>query len=530
MTATAALPTHPLELLEECWPHVRFYDKQLEIIRSAFTDDETWVCAGNKLGKDFVAGFVVLAFFLTRRPCRVVCTSVKDDHLDVLWGEIGTFVETSRVPLDHREGGPLIVNQRLIRRVGDDGKECKKSYVKAVVASPDKVHGMQGHHLPRGPDYRPMTMFLTDESSGVPSDYYVMAQSWQHCLFGFGNPWTCDNEFRWAFKGNPATGEKGGDIPRDPADPTKGYERRTFSLGAEDSPNVKFARWEMGAGREPSNRIVVPGVKDWREYQRDRRRLSPSQQVVKLDGQFYEGAFDKLFPPDWLGHAEQLAFDLDNSGKKRTARGMGVDPAEGGDDCAWNVVDEFGVLEQVVYKTPDTSVIPRQTLALLKKWRLDPGACVFDRGGGGKQHVDALRASGVPVRALGFGAAKKAEPQYLKQFPDQRHEETELADAYTTRRCEMYDRLSMRLNPAGRHGGFGIPRRMTETHRQLAVFPRVYDGAGRLYLPPKQRKPGQKMLTEKTLVELLGCSPDEADSLALAVWAMENPARVLEVG
>src|SRR5262245_18453716 len=95
----------PLEIGRKLWPNVYFYDKQREIIYSTFWNRMTVVPAGNELGKDFVAAFIALVFFLTRKPCRIVTTSSKDQHLRVLWGEINRYISTSAVPLDSRKGG-----------------------------------------------------------------------------------------------------------------------------------------------------------------------------------------------------------------------------------------------------------------------------------------------------------------------------------------------------------------------------------------------------------------------------------------
>jgi hypothetical protein len=40
----------PFKLAKMCWPHVSFYAKQREIIRSVEDNDETFVSAGNMLG------------------------------------------------------------------------------------------------------------------------------------------------------------------------------------------------------------------------------------------------------------------------------------------------------------------------------------------------------------------------------------------------------------------------------------------------------------------------------------------------
>lgn len=211
----------PLKFAALNWPNITFYRQQQEIIYSVVDNRETVVVAGNQLGKDFVAGFIVLWFFLSRRPCRIITTSAKDDHLRVLWGEIGNYVSTSKYPLKYepkagRHSG-LIVNQREIKRVLDDQEE-NISYVRGMVASQDRLAAMQGHHATPYPGtieakYNlPLSMFVCDEASSVPDGYYTMADTWAKRMLIFGNPWPCDNFFKHAVKGNPATKDPGGDL------------------------------------------------------------------------------------------------------------------------------------------------------------------------------------------------------------------------------------------------------------------------------------------------------------------------------
>ena len=54
----------PLKCKQMLWPNISFYDKQKDMILSVRDNKETIVTAGNMLGKDFVAGFIVLWFFL----------------------------------------------------------------------------------------------------------------------------------------------------------------------------------------------------------------------------------------------------------------------------------------------------------------------------------------------------------------------------------------------------------------------------------------------------------------------------------
>lgn len=200
----------PLKFAAMNWPNVVFYKEQQEIIYSVVENRETVVVAGNKLGKDFVAGFIVLWFFLVRHPCRIITTSAKDDHLRVLWGEINTYIQSSVYPLDYRKGGPLVINQRELRKVVN-GTIHEASYCRGMVASQDKMAAMQGHHA-GGSFLDPHSMFVCDESSSVPDSYYTMADTWMDRALIFGNPWPCDNFFKRAVKGDPRTGVPGGDL------------------------------------------------------------------------------------------------------------------------------------------------------------------------------------------------------------------------------------------------------------------------------------------------------------------------------
>lgn len=189
----------PFALRDRIWPDKDFYDKQQEIIWSVEHNDRTWVPAGNMLGKDFVAGFIVPNNFLRARllgkTARIITTSVKDDHLRVLWGEIGRFVQDATEPLDYRKGGPLVLNHRDIR--WDYKKKCDISYIRGMVS--EKGEGMAGHHA----DY---TLGVIDEASGVDDLVYTQMETWAKVILIFGNPNPTTNFFY--------RGVEAGDVPK----------------------------------------------------------------------------------------------------------------------------------------------------------------------------------------------------------------------------------------------------------------------------------------------------------------------------
>lgn len=155
-------------------------------------------------GKDFVAGFIALGAFLApsvflgtgrlSHEVRVVTTSVKDDHLRVLWGEIGRFIQSCRYPLRREKGGPLVVNHRDLRKmVGPPGEqvECKISYCRGMVS--ERGEGMAGHHAA-------YTLCIADEASGVDDLVYTQQATWARRFLAIGNPNPCENFFRRGVK------------------------------------------------------------------------------------------------------------------------------------------------------------------------------------------------------------------------------------------------------------------------------------------------------------------------------------------
>ena len=528
----------PIKLAKELWPHVYFYREQRQIIYSVWDNDQTVVPAGNMLGKDFVAGFIAVAFFLTRYPCRIVTTSAKDDHLRVLWGEIGRYIQTCKYSLDMRKGGPLLINHQNIRKVLN-GEVCPISYIIGMVASEQTEAAMQGHHcnltaaqIAEGMDpWVPRTLFIADECSSVPDSYWKLAGTWAKRMLAIGNPWPCENFFKFAVKGRPGTEDKGGDLLRPRG---AGFIRKVIKIRAIDSPNIRYALAQKAKGLEPTGIIdgkpLVPGVKDWDEYQKNLLTWDEVQKSVSLDAEFYEGAEVKLFPGNWLTYSEERARELQQSRIKRIPKAMGIDPAEGGDKSAWCIIDEYGVLDLVSMKTPDTNDVVRQTLALMFKHNLKGEAVCFDRGGGGKEHADRLRSMGHHVRTVGFGESVAPDPRRGNFSTKFKVDEKEQRYAYVNRRAEMYGELSEVLNPTARQGqSFAIPSWYPAFRAQLGPIPKKYNAEGRLELPPKNKKDnaGPKVIC---LIDLIGHSPDEADALVLAYHCMTHKPPIRQVG
>jgi hypothetical protein len=171
------------------------------VICWAFAPSPDWSSGEGAQGKDFVAGFISLWFFLSRHPCRVVTTSADGPQLEaVLWGEIRRFIQTSVVPLDSEKGGPIVVNHLHLRKVDPrSGSICGISYIRGRVSA--KGEGMLGHHVAETGDGVPRTLFVADEASGVDDQSYKASETWARRKLVIGNPYPCTNFFKKGVRG-----------------------------------------------------------------------------------------------------------------------------------------------------------------------------------------------------------------------------------------------------------------------------------------------------------------------------------------
>ncbi len=312
--------------------------------------------------------------------------------------------------------------------------------------------------------------------------------------------------------------------------------RRVIKVTAWDSPNVRLALEERAAGLPVSNRIVTPGVLTYEDLCSRLVVWDKIRQTVGLSAEFYEGPGVLLFPPEFLNRAERMADAL--RGQPRRARAIGIDPGEGAEETCQYAIDELGVIAERASLTPDTSVIEGDVLNFAREHGVPSHMVMTDLGGGGRHLACALAKKGFPITTVAFGSPPdldmKRGMHQLKDRKDIREERY----AYVSRRAQMYHELSLLLeldgqgNPLGTvelsldglsprrlHHGFAIPREFTQLRKELAPIPKLMDGEGRYYLPPKD-KPGDEETKKVTLKMLCGSSPNRADALVVAVAKM----------
>lgn len=521
--------TDPCKFTKMCWPDLTLYPKQREVLHSLRDNVQTFVHAGNELGKDFITGLAVVWFYASRTPCRVITSSAGETQLkSVLWGEMKQRIATSQVEF------PWNVTHLNIKQLDTQDKEVPLSYCLGHVTK--SVENFQGHHLDHD---IPRVLGVFDEASGIPDEFYVAAESWAHRILVIGNPLRTTNFFfRICKAGN----------QKDPAAP-KGSKKKLINvihIGAEHSPNVQLGKELAAKGYEGEKGWpnIIPGVLSYTEYLRRKQQWDPIKQQQRLYGHFYEGSDALLYPPDWLDMAEEVYEALfrkyspnlgRNACQKRRAVALGVDPGEGGTDpTCFTVVDQLGVIMQHEVNYRDTMRIAGMIQTYLREYSIPARMCCIDLGGGGKQIADRLAELNVNIRTVAFGGSatsmKDQKPPKNRQKKKQENED--VSKAYKNRRCEMYGLLRDRLNPTINPQSFAIPEELNELRTELACHPLWYDSNGTMCLPPKDRPPHVKHREsdEITIKKLLGHSPNRADSLVLANFAMTKPAKGRKLG
>lgn len=483
----AILATDPLKFISVCWPKMMLYDKQRDVILSVRDNVETFVHAANELGKTRIAAVIAIWWFASRTPARVITSSSSETQLkSILWTEIRSLIASAAYPLPFRV---TTLQVEKLKNVETEETEALDYLIGHVT---NEVENFQGHHLPND---RPRVLAIFDEASGVPDVFFDAADSWAHRKLVIGNPLSTTNFFYRHCRA--------GDVP-DPAG-SSALLRKVIHVSGDDSPNVKAGRRWKELGRAGAPPLLIAGLLTYEEYVRREATWDEVKKTCRLFGHFHEGDASLLFPMTWLDAAMHRRRWDEINALPRYVEAIGLDVAAGGrDKTCWTMVDHRGLIEQIVKDLGNTMEIVGNTLRLLQQYRLPAERVAIDAGGGGKQIADRLHELGYYVQVIGFGESA-TDPQ-----------------AYKNRRAELYGNLRRLLDPERELGPFLLPPLAGELRQELVVLPLQFDSEGRMFLPPKARRPNQATKIP-SIRDLLGRSPDRADSLVLAAWALRQP-------
>lgn len=505
----AQLRRDPIGFYRLCWPDgAGLWSKQRDILESLIDTQETFVPSANVMGKTHAAAAILLWWVSTRFPAQcLVFSSSQIQLLNALIPQAAKLLRSSAVPL-----GLTMRHREICMRQPGSPRMYEEHFVRFHVTR--TLESFQGVHLPGGVD-DPSVLVIFEEASGIDDLFYVPAQTQAHRLLAIANPINNDNFFYRQCEG--------GDLP-DVERPGK-FERRVIPIDGDQSPNVLAGQAWRAKGETGPIPEAVPGVLSYHEYQRSNRNWDEAKKCVHLHGRFYKGGELSLFRPDWLDAAEDIWRDLQKV-KRGPVFWLGVDVAAGGRDLnCWVVTDHLGVVEVDARKSmEDTTIIQKLTLAIMAKYDIAPRRVCFDYGAGGKQHVDYMRQAGSHIRSVNFGAGARDKKAYVNRrvemycllaraFDPTRwaHETMKLDDG------QVVDRRAWALC-------FALPPDDHLLRQELAVLPIQYERDCRQSLPSK-RPTGKKVKGAVYLEDLLGRSPDRADSLALSYWARAGGAK-----
>lgn len=329
---------------------------------------------------------------------------------------------------------------------------------------------------------------------------------------------------------------KEGDV-EDPAG-GHGLLSKVIHISGEDSPNVQVGKYRVAKGIPGPHPNIIPGVLAYDEYVRRKHKWDKIKRRIRLEGKFYTGTETLVYPPDWLDACEKSFRILCNgeryeiTGKRPGSLGsvlsMGVDCGAGRDLSCWTVIDRQGVVFQYDMPTPDTYQITQLTIKFMEEFGIATNRVCFDAGGGGTQIVDHMRPLGYRgIRSIAFGSAAAPPPATKQRGKDSKVKAKEVAWVYKNKRAEMYGILRQWMDPSINLRPFAIPEELFELRHELAIMPMWFDKEGKMFLPPKDKNPGtRENPNEVTIKKLLGRSPDRADSLVLASYALNTKGRM----
>jgi len=446
----------------ERWLGIKtLYDKQVEILESVRDNPRTLVAACHSSGKTFLAGGIVW-WWEVCHPLSITVTTAPTERQvkDLLWGEIRSHHGRSKVRLPGEVGAQT---WKMPDPPNRPGLNSGKWYATGFATRPDEADEHASRFIGYHSDY---VLVLFDEASGILRPIWKAAEG----LFASGL------KVRFLGIGNPL----------DPASMFASYYREplynSIRISAFDTPNFR-------PDVEDNPRLVSE------ECVEAQRRLEGEDSpfyVSKVLGRFPEGGDDTMIPLAWVSRA--LERKAPTGGEPGTPS-LGVDVARFGSDAiAFYGVQGSRIVKAVAaYQKPTTWTAAR-AIEIAREIGIPQSLAhriaVDDTGVGGGV-TDDLRAQGWNVTSVDFGNVAQDE----ERFHDRRTElwwnlrewietEAELEGAPYRARQRLEGDLST-PRYSFKKGKGGLSRRALETKEQM-----------------KKR---------------LGRSPDDGDSLALAL-------------
>ena len=502
---------------------LRLDDFQVDAIRSVFDGKHTqvYISGGTKLGKGFVCGGLITNIWFDLFPdCKIVLVGPNSDHLKLnLFGEASKW---RRKMTSYLSG--LVkpdVQKENIQEVGKETHMIK-------LANTGSGEGMSGNHSSDLRTGAPVTMFLLDEASGTPDEFYNDALSQCRMLVAISNPRAPSGWFYRAYEA--AKDFESGCIT---VNASTG-PRRLISVGGIHCINVKASRLSNRIG--PPKGMHIRGKRFEQgepipdDCYKDIRPLIPGQMTLdffqlleetkdkewRAYGRFPKtGTAFEVFSGHWKKKHEVLFKERGELIHYR-AIGLDVGASKSGDPSCLAFGDTHGLKELCLEQIKNQMELQGWIVETARQRGLDiyDGTVPIsvDAQGIGKGIADSLEEDGAWVIKVENGAA--AERDKLQ---------------YLNRRAEVYGELADAVDPAMSEQPWIIPvDSWTEPlWEEFFAHEKIFTSKpGQFRLNDKRRPASQKgkpLPDNRTPVEeKIGRSPDRCDATTLLYQAVRE--------
>jgi hypothetical protein len=495
---------------------------------------KVWVKGNTGCGKSFAIGLCAVLFYTIWPDAIVVLT--RDSYetaAKLTFGEVARWWQAAAYrPHDSELQAAAIIDvtnrQHTIR-----------------VASPKSNEGFAGSHSEH-------VLFVFDEASAaVLEDRYPLADTQATKFLACANPRTVAGHFRKAYDCD--TPDENQSILR-----ADGYER-LITIGGDDCLNVRARRLSKPVAPQPGITIagrtyrhgetishehfaqvgpIIPGQTCWDQLLGLRAKPDRAWVAVMADGRFpSENLESALIRRAWLrphrerhNHWQRLMERVRTLCEARRTRwqerlnrllpiqsyGLDVGGSTEGDPSVLTAGGERGVRAQWSASLADAEQLADWVVATCRDAGADctTGAypLAVDCDGIGWGVAGILRRRGVRVIEFRGNDSPKTDPK-----------------RYANRRAEAYGEVARRVDP--RDAAKGLPWALPDDEllvQELTAPERLVHRDGlKVGITPKRRGPGQES-TARTVQDIIGRSPDRADSLVYWYAAQQHVGLSLE--
>ncbi len=490
---------------------LRLDDFQVELIRCVFDGkhSQAFMGGGTGLGKGFCVGGIItnLWYSLYSGPIysKIVMVGPTTDHLiKNMFADTATW----RLKMTSHDSDCEFIDDPHVEGMVDK-KDRRHTVTLANTSSGEAISGA----------HSPNTLYIFEEASGIPSEYYTNALSQTKFLIAVSNPRLPSG---WFYDGYPKEFTNGIKTIQSSAGP-----RKILSVGAVDCLNVRAKRLSgmlspvcgidiEGVSFDPGEvipmdmkplvRPLIPGQICFDRCESLKLTRPPDEVEWAVYGRFpRSNKMLMLFDPDWKAESIKRHSEIKSKILSK-ALGLDVGGSKTGDPSCLAIGDVQGVKSLTVFREKNLAILKGLVFATAREHGIDlltgryPVA--IDVIGIGQMMADQMELEGVwVIRVENNGAVIRNK------------------EDYSNRRTEVYGDLAEYLDPKCVAEPLALPDD-DMLWEELHAIEKIFQSNGRRFsLIPKRRAPSQQgaRITDnrQSIEEKIKRSPDRADAVTL---------------